>query len=34
MALTLDKTGRTPLGDTINNYLSSGNHYIYFPEGL
>ena len=34
MALTLDKTGKTPLGDIINNYLSAGNHYIYFPEGL
>lgn len=34
MALTLDKTGSTALGDAINNYLSAGNHYIYFPEGL
>ena len=34
MALNLDKTGSTPLADTINNYLNAGNHYIYFPEGL
>ena len=34
MALNLDKTGSTPLSDTINNYLNAGNHYIYFPEGL
>lgn len=34
MALNLDKTGSTRLGDTINNYLNAGNHYIYFPEGL
>lgn len=34
MALNLDKTGHTPLADAINNYLSAGNHYIYFPEGL
>lgn len=34
MALNLDKTGNTPVADAINNYLSAGNHYIYFPEGL
>lgn len=34
MALTLDKTGNTPVSDAINAYLSAGNHYIYFPEGL
>ena len=22
------------MADAINNYLSAGNHYIYFPEGL
>ena len=34
MALNLDKTGHTPLADAINSYLSAGNHYVYFPEGL
>ena len=34
MALNLDKTGNNPMSDAINNYLKSGNHYIYFPEGL
>ena len=34
MALTLDKTGNNPMSDAINNYLNSGNHYVYFPEGL
>lgn len=34
MALNLDKTGNIPMADAINNYLQSGNHYVYFPEGL
>ena len=34
VALNLDKTGNKPMADAINSYLSAGNHYVYFPEGL